>query len=182
MSVAWATLEWICRKIKARTLFATHYHELTHLDQELPALANAHMAVEGSKDSRARDLRFLYELRPGPASESFGIQVARLAGLPQAVIDRAWQVLEVLEASNQKVERGLNINHGQLSLFEFGQNDSAASNPFSNAPQRLELDAEVLPHPLVTALDNIEINDLTPLQALNQLAELKALSLKSSDR
>ena len=109
ISVAWATLEWICSQLRARTLFATHYHELTRLSASLPLVANVHMAVE-----RAGDLRFLYKLKEGAANESFGIHVARIAGLPKAVIDRAWTVLEELERHAPAREK---VPSAQLSLF-----------------------------------------------------------------
>ncbi len=125
MSVAWATLEWICSQIRARTLFATHYHELTRLARTLPLLANAHMAVE-SPASEGGKLRFLYKLKEGPTNESFGIHVARLAGLPKAVIDRAWECLEELETGHsperqlEKVNVSLKVERksDQLSLFD----------------------------------------------------------------
>ncbi len=125
VSVAWASLEWISREIKARTLFATHYHELTELEKELPLLANAHMAVEGTHTSQGDSIRFLYLLKNGPTNESFGIHVAKMAGLPGPVIDRAWKVLEALE-KDKTSGMGLRIkkkqtlefdNSDQLSLF-----------------------------------------------------------------
>ncbi|MBI4925880.1 MAG: DNA mismatch repair protein MutS, partial [Bdellovibrio sp.] len=100
MSVAWATLEWISKKIKARTLFATHYHELTRLAQELPAVSNAHMAVEGTLNAQGGSIRFLYILKEGPTNESFGIHVASLAGLPKEIVSRAWDILSDLERSS----------------------------------------------------------------------------------
>ncbi len=98
MSVAWATLEWICSQIQCRTLFATHYHELTKLEETIPLLGNAHLGVE--TEAHGKGLRFLYRLESGPALESFGIQVAELAGIPKPVIARAWEVLEQLERSS----------------------------------------------------------------------------------
>ncbi|MEO5970099.1 MAG: DNA mismatch repair protein MutS, partial [Bdellovibrionia bacterium] len=113
ISVAWATLEWICTKIRARTFFATHYHELIRLASTLPLLANAHMAVAGTRSASQKTLRFLYELREGPTNESFGIHVAQLAGLPKPVIDRAWKVLEELESHT-----GASGSAAQLHLFD----------------------------------------------------------------
>ena len=68
MSVAWAALEWLCTRIRARTLFATHYHELTRLSATLPATGNAHLAVEGTRALRGGSLRFLYKLKDGPTA------------------------------------------------------------------------------------------------------------------
>ncbi len=152
ISVAWATLEWICNQIQARTLFATHYHELTRLSASLPLLANAHMAVEGTKGSQKNSLRFLYELRKGPANESFGIQVAQLAGLPQAVIQRAWKVLNELEGSPQ------------LSLFA----------PPSETKKEVQTEP-LVPHPIFQEIESVDINQMTPLQALGFVVKLKEL-------
>jgi DNA mismatch repair protein MutS len=121
ISVAWATLEWICTQIRARTLFSTHYHELIRLNASLPSLANVHMAVEQSNNGKSKTLRFLYELREGPTSESFGIHVAQLAGLPKPVTERAWKILEELEQNSHhhpgsSFEGKLPV--GQLSFFD----------------------------------------------------------------
>lgn len=157
MSVAWATLEWIAKQIGCRTLFATHYHELTVLDRELPGLANAHMAVESSK-KRGEGIRFLYELKNGPASESFGIQVAQLAGLPKPLISRAWQVLEKLETAPS----GTGVDLNQLSLF--GQ-----------PPAEPMLTPEVPSYlrDLEARLSKLNPNEMTPLQALNALVSIR---------
>jgi DNA mismatch repair protein MutS len=150
VSVAWASLEWICNHVKARTLFATHYHELTELAKELPEIRNAHLEVSQAGGK----LRFLYQLKDGPASESFGIHVARMAGLPKPVIDRAWKVLEKLE---REQDLGSGTSPDQLSLF------SRAAEP----------EAPVLPG-LLSSLDTLDLHQMTPIQALNELARLKS--------
>lgn len=160
ISVAWATLEWICTQIRARTLFATHYHELTGLAGEFPLLANAHMAVEGARAPGQR-LRFLYRLKEGPTNESFGIHVAKIAGLPKPVIDQAWRVLEDLETNS--LNSGKNTQDPrQLSLFA----------PTA-APRKAQ---PVPPHPVVQALEEIDVNEMTPIQALNFVAKLREIS------
>ncbi len=164
ISVAWATLEWICTQIRARTLFATHYHELIQLASTLPLLANAHMAVESSKKSNRNSLRFLYELREGPTNESFGIHVAQLAGLPKPVIQRAWSVLEDLEKAGAHP-----ATPPQLSLF---------SPP---APETPEENEPILPHPVLKALDEMDVNEMTPVQALNFVVQLQTLNQGSSN-
>ncbi len=165
MSVAWATVEWIARNIRARTLFATHYHELTTLPRELPSVANAHMAVENKKGG---ELRFLYELRDGPTSESFGIQVAALAGLPKPVIARAWQVLEQLEKQEQL---GENVNHAQLSLFSSAP--SVAVEPAKPDPRTEAALA------IADALGGVDPNQMTPIQALTFLVQLREKQAES---
>ncbi|MGE0616547.1 MAG: DNA mismatch repair protein MutS [Bacteriovoracia bacterium] len=168
MSVAWATLSWICREIEARTLFATHYHELTHLSEELPRLANAHMAVEGGAQASA--LRFLYKLRPGAANESFGIQVAKLAGIPEPIIHHAWDVLKKLETQSRS-GAGQMEDPSQLSLFNLRAPDTVAAAP---APVR-EPDPRAEAHArLAQELYDSNLNEFTPLQALNFLAQLRA--------
>lgn len=163
ISVAWSTLEWICRQIGARTLFATHYHELTRLaGTALPLLANAHMAVESG--GFQGQLRFLYQLKEGPANESFGVHVARIAGLPAPVVERAWQVLEELEKSGAHSGSQTSSSEGHLTLFNLDP-------PARGKKPRIEVRLE--PHPVVEELKTVNFNDLTPLQALNLLAKLQ---------
>ncbi len=97
LSLAWAALEFLHAKIGARTLFATHYHELTLLAEQLPRLKNVRVAVKETPQG----IVFLHSIEPGPASKSYGIEVARLAGLPQRVLQRARQVLKQHERSER---------------------------------------------------------------------------------
>ncbi|MBC7386095.1 MAG: DNA mismatch repair protein MutS [Cryobacterium sp.] len=158
ISVAWSAIEWIVTKLGCRTLFATHYHELTRLPNFLPKIANSHMAVESSKST----LRFLYQLRDGPANESFGIQVAKLAGLPSTVVARAWKVLAELEHGFSDT--------AQPSLF-----DRKVEIPNDGTPLPNIADLDLGPTPTeLTVLENlrrVDLNLLTPLQAMNWLAE-----------
>jgi len=168
ISVAWATLEWICSKIQARTLFATHYHELTRLSTKLTRVANAHMAVEGDGGAKGSkkdaSLRFLYELREGASSESFGIQVAKLAGLPLAVIQRAWKVLEELEHGTPGEDQDPN----QLSLFS-----AAAGSAKSDSSDEVDLGLLPLQKELLLKIQEADVENLTPIEALNVLARLR---------
>jgi DNA mismatch repair protein MutS len=166
ISVAWATLEYICSEIKARTLFATHYHELTKLSQSIPRLANAHMAVESEGTGAAAQFRFLYVLKEGPANESIGIHVARLAGIPKAVVSRAWKVLDELERSSKVSAQVADTN--QLSLF--------AMAPIHDEP------VEPTPHPVLTQIDQLDPNRMTPLEALSWLAKLQEMSRESDSK
>jgi DNA mismatch repair protein MutS len=165
MSVAWATLEWICSKIRSRTLFATHYHELTRLVERLPDLQNAHLAVETSAQG---SLRFLYLLKEGPTNESFGIHVARLAGLPQSVIDRAWEVLESLENDKRSPD-----SHSGPAASGPGPDQLSFFGATPTVIEKTVIQKEFIPHPSIDSLKKLEIDSLTPLQALNLLAELK---------
>ena len=180
MSVAWAALEWICSRLGARTLFATHYHELTQLAGRLPRLANAHMAVEGGRLAGPGGLRFLYKLREGPANESFGIQVAELAGIPRPVVQRAWEVLESLEGPRHgsAPEQGHAAAPGpfgtaaQLALFSPAPEPSAG--PASPAAE---------PEPAIGELLDAELDLMTPLEALNFLSALqKGVRARAKER
>lgn len=155
MSVAWATLEWMSSKIKARTFFATHYHELTSLEKELPLLANAHMGVE----EKSGELRFLYKIIQGPSLHSFGIQVASLAGIPKPVIQRSWQVLKTLENQEAQIQSPVISTH-QMSLFDTNQ---------------VQPEPTLSPQEITTleSLKNINPNEMTPIQALKFLADTK---------
>lgn len=158
MSVAAATLEWIIKKIHARTLFATHYHELTELERKLPALTNAHMAVEKDVNDPKKSFRFLYELKSGPANDSFGIQVAALAGLPDPLINRAWKYLAELESESRPGIESHNPN--QLSLF-----DQQVIEPTPTPVQE--------PDPVRTEVMGLNLNLMSPLEALNRLSEIQ---------
>jgi DNA mismatch repair protein MutS len=146
LALAWSTLEYLQRNIGARALFATHYHELTLLADEFPRLKNLHVVVREAPQG----IVFLHRIEQGPANRSYGIDVARLAGLPPAVIQRARQVLvqhERSERHNVAVETEPSL---QLTMF----------TPLS---QRI-----------LDRLAETDIDTLTPLQALNLLEELKA--------
>src|SRR5678810_1304243 len=96
LSIAWAVAEHLAsptRQARPKTLFATHYHELTDLADALPGVVNAHVSAREWKD----DIVFLRKIVPGRSDRSYGIQVARLAGLPPAVVDRAKEILQGLE-------------------------------------------------------------------------------------
>jgi DNA mismatch repair protein MutS len=156
LSIAWATLEHLHAANRCRTLFATHYHELTQLAGKLPGVANATVAVKEWEG----DVIFLHEVRPGAADRSYGVQVARLAGLPPSVVDRARVVLDALEKGDREGARPKALID-DLPLF------SAAPRP---APP---------PAPKTSALEErlkaIHPDELTPREALEVLYELRAL-------
>ena len=162
LSIAWATLEHLHETNRCRGLFATHYHELTALAGKLDNLANATMAVREWEGEAV----FLHEVRPGAADRSYGVQVARLAGLPDAVVARAKDVLEALEAGEReggaKTERLID----DLPLF------SAAPAP---APRT----APKGPGPIEEAMAEINPDEMTPREALEALYRLKALQATS---
>ena len=155
LSLAWAVAEHLASDARRRpkTIFATHYHELTDLADALPGVVNAHVAAREFKD----DIVFLHKIVDGRSDRSYGIQVARLAGLPPAVVERAAGILKSLE--QDEVQRG-----GRPSL-------SGASAPEQRQLGLFQASAE--PHPALVRLRALDIDRLSPLEALNLLAELR---------
>jgi DNA mismatch repair protein MutS len=146
LSLAWATVEYLHAEVGARTLFATHYHELTMLAEKLPRVRNLRVGVKET----AGGIVFLHNIEPGAASKSYGIEVARLAGLPAPVIDRAKHVLRQHEKQErQSVQVETTPEPMQMTIF----------TPLS---QRI-----------VDRIEATDVNLLTPLQALNLLEELQ---------
>jgi DNA mismatch repair protein MutS len=154
VSIAWAVTEHLHEITGAKTIFATHYHELTQLADLLPSLVNFNVAVR----ELGHDIIFLHHLQPGGADRSYGIEVGRLAGLPPAVVARAREILRELEGAH---------TGGGEGLGRFGAGGRARSR------EQLSLFAPA-EHPAVARLRATSIDSLTPLQALNLLAELKA--------
>ena len=159
LSIAWATIEHLHEVNQCRTLFATHYHELTALSEALPRLANVTMKVREWKG----DVVFLHEVGPGAADGSYGIQVARLAGLPEAVIARARDVLEQLE--NNERASPVSALVDDLPLFSV----KAKAAPVSAQDESA----------LIEAIAAIVPDELTPREALEKLYELRELAKAS---
>ena len=156
LSIAFACVEHLNAVNRSRTLFATHFHELTQLAQTLPRLFNLTMRVSEWKGA----LVFLHEVVPGAADRSYGIQVAKLAGLPAAVIKRARTVLAELEASKRAGATLSSLD--ALPLFSY------------------EPPAPPGPDPLREALDGLDLDELTPREAQAALYDLKRLSLEKA--
>ena len=145
MSIARAVLEHCAGRLKAKTLFATHYHELTSLEQELPGVKNYNVAVH----ARGEDIVFLRKIVPGGADRSYGIEVAKLAGLPETVLKRAREILWELE--------------------------SQSAQPRPAPPQEDQVSLEAIAETAVAdILRRTQVDALSPLEALNLLYELKA--------
>ncbi len=145
LSLAWATVEFLHAEIGARTLFATHYHELTLLAEKLPRVINLRVGVKETNSG----IVFLHAIEPGAASKSYGIEVAKLAGLPKAVLERARHILRQHEKQERRSVQVETAEPIQMTIF----------TPLS---QRI-----------VDRIAETDINSLTPLQALNLLEELK---------
>jgi DNA mismatch repair protein MutS len=150
ISIAWSVSEHLHDTVGCKTIFATHYHELTQLADNLVAVRNYNVQVREVGDQ----VLFLHRLQPGGADRSYGIEVGRLAGLPHAVIKRATELLRLLEAEQIVPRSGhasrvpIEASEGQLALFG------------------------LMPHPVVQQLKNVEPNAMTPIQALEMLARL----------
>jgi DNA mismatch repair protein MutS len=155
LSLAWAVAEHLATNDRARpkTIFATHYHELTDLADALPSVVNCHVAAREFRD----EIVFLHKIVPGRSDRSYGIQVARLAGLPEAVVARAREILVSLE--RDELQRG-----GRPSL---------SGRPPADQRQLTLFQPPAAPHPVVERLRDLDVNALTPLDALNLLASLK---------
>jgi DNA mismatch repair protein MutS len=161
LSLARAVAEHLAREVRAYTLFATHYFELTQLPDSLPGVANAHLDAAEYHDAQGERLVFLHSVKPGPASRSFGLQVAALAGVPQSVIKAARQHLLALEAT--PVDAAPKATP-QLALF-----GSAATVTVPSAPMQ----SAAKPSAALSLLDEVDPDSLTPRQALDWIYKLK---------
>ena len=151
LAIAWAAIEYVHARTRAKTLFATHYFELTELADQLSGVKNYHVSVKETGGG----VVFLRKVEPGAADRSYGIEVAKLAGLPNEVIERAREVL----AEHENAERQLT---GQLANDESRPAPAAQLTIFTPISQ-----------PVLEKLREVDLNQLTPLEALNLLAELK---------
>ena len=149
MSIARAVLEFCAdkKKLGAKTLFATHYHELTVMEDMLDGVKNYNIAVK----KRGDDITFLRRIVPGGADDSYGIEVAKLAGVPNSIINRAKQILEELESGEAKTVVKKSDSEGSAQLSLLGADSS----------------------PVIDKIKNVDLNTLTPIEAMNLLYELK---------
>jgi DNA mismatch repair protein MutS len=152
LAIAWAAIEHLHARVRAKTLFATHYFELTELAEQLSGVKNYHVSVKETGGSVA----FLRRVEPGAADRSYGIEVAKLAGLPNDVVIRAREVLAEHESSERRLS-------GHLT---------PGSSVEPDRPTQLTIFTP-LSQPVLEKLREVDLNRLTPLEALNLLAELK---------
>jgi DNA mismatch repair protein MutS len=147
VAIAWAVTEHLHDRIGCKTMFATHYHELMQLPERLEHARNLNVAVRESGEA----VVFLHRLQPGGTDRSYGIHVGQLAGLPAPVVHRAREILSMLEGEHRMVPgREPTKDPGQLPLF-----------------------VDPKPHPVMQELRAMDVDRLTPLEALNRLADLK---------
>ena len=160
LSIAWAVTEDVCNRIGARSLFATHYHQLVGLESEVNGLANVHVQVAQSDGT----LRFLHTVADGPCDESYGVQVAALAGLPRSVVERATDLLAFLEQQAQGAKAGRSgapgtREQGQSSLLGYFAAAAMQTNE-SNGPSMSDAQENVL-----STLSSVNLDDLSPRDA-----------------
>jgi DNA mismatch repair protein MutS len=153
LALAWAAIEFLQSHGRPKTLFATHYHELTALADQLEGVKNFHVSVKENPTG----IVFLRRVEPGHADRSYGIEVAKLAGLPNEVITRACQVLAEHESVEDSANRKLAVAAAASSAAQ-----SAQLTIFTPLSQKI-----------VDRLKEVDVNQLTPIEALNLLNELK---------
>ncbi len=157
LAIARAVIEYLHNhpRMGGKTLFATHYHELTELENILPGVANYNVAVAEQGDQVA----FLHTIRPGKADKSYGIHVAQLAGVPGAVVQRAAEILEVLES--------------QHNVWSIGEDEADSAVQLSFIKDG--------PHPVIEALRALNIEEMSPIDAITRLYELQRRAQQSDD-
>ena len=147
LSIAWAVVEYLSKSLKTKTLFATHYHELTDLEGKIEGVKNYRVLVKELPDT----IVFLHKIARGSANKSFGIEVASIAGLPKSIIDRAKEILEFQEQANLKATKD-----------SFSDTEIKNSNTKENINTR-----EIL-----NILSDIDMNTVSPLVAFSTLQNL----------
>jgi DNA mismatch repair protein MutS len=152
LAIAWAVVEYLHQHpvVRPKTLFATHYHELTDIAESLPGVRNYNFTVKESKDT----IIFLRRLVSGKSDRSYGIAVGKLAGLPEAVVERAKQVLD-------DFEKGERVSVQAATSDFFGVREPGPAQPYSETPESN----------VIAELAALELDGLSPLEALNRLAE-----------
>ncbi|SHK80581.1 DNA mismatch repair protein MutS [Marinobacter antarcticus] len=160
LSLAWATAEHLAKEIRCYTLFATHYFELTQLADDLEHAVNVHLTATEHDDS----IVFLHNVHEGPASQSYGLQVAKLAGVPQSVIGNAKAQLKLLEGSAVPAAT-------KPTVAEAGHRPPAASQTVYQG----DMFANAEPSAVEEALQDLDLDGLSPREAMNRLYELKEL-------
>ncbi|MEX6171722.1 DNA mismatch repair protein MutS [Staphylococcus haemolyticus] len=187
LALAQAMIEYVAQTSHAKTLFSTHYHELTTLDQELPSLKNVHVAA----DEYQGELIFLHKVKDGAVDDSYGIQVAKLANLPDEVINRAQVILDAFEqsqnTSDNEEHSNITVLKDSASVEGFTDDDAqnannsdkksqttknAIENEFDQASFNL-FDSEAMTSEIEEQIKNLNISNMTPIEALLKLSELQ---------
>jgi len=165
ISIAWSITEHIHNKIKAKTLFATHYHELIDLAERLEKAKNISVDVK----EHDGEVVFLYSIKEAPTPDSYGISVAKLAGIPDSIIKRAYKILENLEQKAKAKVKLSEKNINQIGIFD-------------GAEEEKEIAVIKKAHPVLNELKKIDVEKLTPVEALVELERLQKLRIQSFPR
>ena len=167
ISIAWAIVEYIHEhpNAHAKTLFATHYHELNEMERSYPRIKNYNVSVKevGNK------VVFLRKLVPGGSEHSFGIHVAKMAGMPKSIVKRADEILKVLESEK----------HQEEGIMQSSAQNGRKNNTKSKADGGYQLSFFQLDDPVLSQIrdeiQHLDVNNLTPIEALNKLNEIKKI-------
>ncbi len=154
LSIAWAVTEYICRDIKAKTLFATHYHEITELEKSLQNVKNLHVAAKDTGE----EITFLRKVREGSTDESYGIHVASLAGLPGPVVKRSHEILRQIEEDHTIEMKNQEGPRFTQMVFDVEEEEESTKTDS---------------HPVIEKLKEMEVESMTPIDAMNELWKLK---------
>jgi len=167
LSIAWSVVEYICSLLGSRTLFSTHYHELIHLSETYTRIKNYKVSVKEDKDQ----VIFLHKVIKGSADKSYGIQVAKLAGLPREIIDRANHILLDLERKDIDESNHLStvIKESEAALTI---NHTDSHTVGTNKEEQLKFE-DLMDLEIIKDLRNINLLETTPLDALNMLYKLQ---------
>lgn len=163
LSIAWAVIEYIANKerIGARTLFATHYHELTELEKNINGIKNYSMAIEEAGDN----IVFLRKVTEGGSSESYGIEVAKLAGLPEEVVERAREILSILGNSEiTRTKRNIKEIASNTEITDKTENDKKNNETNEELMNKLKILEEI---------KAMNIISMTPMEAMNALYQIQ---------
>jgi len=169
ISIAWAATEYLHNEVRAKTLFATHYHELTGLADHLEDVANVHVAADESDG----DVTFLRTVRDGPTDRSYGIHVADLAGVPGPVVDRASNVLDSLRADNAIEAKGSGGGEPVQAVFDLGSGQFTTNGDASEASGAENDDADPASQVVAEELADLPLNELTPVEVLARVQDLQ---------
>ncbi|MDC0341268.1 DNA mismatch repair protein MutS [Candidatus Poseidoniaceae archaeon] len=176
LSIAWSVTEDICNRIGSRTLFATHYHQLIGLEEEVKGLINVHVQVAQSDG----ELKFLHTVADGPCDDSYGVQVAALAGLPREVVERASDLLAFLESQAKGAKAGetgapASRDSGQASLMGYFAAAAMGRSSSSQTVEIQQISLEPGQQAVLDYLSTIKADDLSPRQAQDALYRLKKM-------
>ncbi|SDJ43679.1 DNA mismatch repair protein MutS [Halovenus aranensis] len=175
ISIAWAATEYLHNTVRAKTLFATHYHELTSLSEHLSRVENVHVAVDGEPSGDSEDVTFLRTVRDGPTDRSYGVHVADLAGVPEPVVDRSREVLAKLRDEKAIEARGGDTEPVQtvfdLESGQFRQEGDDGRHEANTHDEPAEPTVSETEKQVLDAVRELDVTETPPIEAVQQLKE-----------